>query len=310
MLTAGYILCSISVYHASIVLDLAFFASATQLSTLSVVKHHLLKFPILRAFKLVILCTLATLLLSMAILQGNKNWYDDPRQPAYCLFVNSAHDFGGEPAEWMITLIVLLGLGVISAVLCILPSTRRWMGTVNPLHVLRPRNVRPAVVFAIRAPLEGVRAGHTILGYLLLPFILLMELLLVFLLPPLIILWVALWIYYKTIDSYIGNTLLGTAWFGYALWNLIADRVEGRKYMGDADISEEDEWGFGQILPVVLLLVPILSAWQAWYPLYHEAREEDEKIARVRRREEEGTEKVGAGAEVEVSQEVDRSRSV
>jgi hypothetical protein len=51
-------------------------------------------------------------------------------------------------------------------------------------------------------------------------------------------------------------------WYGIGCWSLISDVMEGRVALDD---NSEAQWGFGQTVPVMLLLLPFLSAWEAYH---------------------------------------------
>jgi hypothetical protein len=98
ILIAGFVKCSISIYHSSIVSDLAWFASGTHLSSLQILKGYLIRYPATRILRVFLLLAMGGLLFSLVVYQGNRYWYDWPPQPAQCLFVDTVGNVGGCPA--------------------------------------------------------------------------------------------------------------------------------------------------------------------------------------------------------------------
>ena len=57
-------------------------------------------------------------------------------------------------------------------------------------------------------------------------------------------------------------------WLGFALAWGTSHLFTARRYFGEpaADVdNEENTWGFGQWVPIVLLFLPILSVWESCY---------------------------------------------
>ena len=64
----------------------------------------------------------------------------------------------------------------------------------------------------------------------------------------------------KFLDSMEFDLLLSGAWFGVGVWALKDDRRWGKEYFNNCSDASEDAWSFGQILPIILLLVPMMTA--------------------------------------------------
>jgi hypothetical protein len=82
ILIAGYAKCSISIYHSNIVSDLAWFASGTHLSSLQILRGYLVRHPVTRTLRVILLLIMAGLLFPLVIYQGNRCWCDWLPQPA------------------------------------------------------------------------------------------------------------------------------------------------------------------------------------------------------------------------------------
>jgi hypothetical protein len=52
-------------------------------------------------------------------------------------------------------------------------------------------------------------------------------------------------------------------WYGVGCWSLYTDVWQGGRPMLSDD--SETEWGFGQLLPVMLLLLPALTTWEVFH---------------------------------------------
>jgi hypothetical protein len=122
ILIAGYVKCSISIYHSNIVLDLAWFASGTHLSSLQILRGYLVRHPLTRTLRVILLLVMAGLLFSLVIYQGNRYWYDWPPQPAQCLFVDTVGNVSGSPAFWMGFNIFFLFFGYGASILSLFPE--------------------------------------------------------------------------------------------------------------------------------------------------------------------------------------------
>jgi len=63
---------------------------------------------------------------------------------------------------------------------------------------------------------------------------------------------------------------LQLGWFGYGIWALIIDLKWGSWFFGGASggcpvvPNAEEDWGFGQILPMCLLFLPVFAALQSY----------------------------------------------
>jgi len=63
---------------------------------------------------------------------------------------------------------------------------------------------------------------------------------------------------------------LQLGWFGYGVWALIVDLKWGSWFFGGANggcpvvPNAEEDWGFGQILPLCLLFLPVFAALQSY----------------------------------------------
>jgi len=63
--------------------------------------------------------------------------------------------------------------------------------------------------------------------------------------------------------------VIQTFWFAYGNWGVWSDRAYARTYME----GDEDKWGFGQLVPLLLIGLPVLSIMDNFYGQYHKLLE-------------------------------------
>lgn len=126
----------ITVYHFSIVVNLAWMASATQLVGFMVmilwvqkvgqgskIPHPYLPMRIMRS---VLITTEFALLARVSYIQGNRDWDDSYGCPVRCLSEN-VRDIGGPPSRWMIANFVLLAWTLIDSIALLFKRTREQL---------------------------------------------------------------------------------------------------------------------------------------------------------------------------------------
>lgn len=87
MLVAGFAShCSITVYHFSIVFDLAWFSSNTHLASFGVLQVYLAERPSLRTWRVFLMLIILTGIIIATVLQGHWRWSTSANSPAHCLF--------------------------------------------------------------------------------------------------------------------------------------------------------------------------------------------------------------------------------
>ena len=72
---------------------------------------------------------------------------------------------------------------------------------------------------------------------------------------------------YGMIDSTFVSVIFDLLWFTFGLWTVVQDRYYGRLYMDDSEVTVENSWGFGQLVPMFLVLLPIIAVWDTWYSM-------------------------------------------
>lgn len=74
--------------------------------------------------------------------------------------------------------------------------------------------------------------------------------------------WVAIWVVLWITGGKMPSILFDILWFGFSLWDVFETRASGEYEMTRKAISKEKEWGFGQVLSMVLLVLPLVAALQ------------------------------------------------
>ena len=264
VLIAGYVKCNISVYHSSIVSDLAWFASGTHLSSLQILKRYLVEHPATRILRVLLLLAMGGLLFSLTVYQGNQLWYDSTTEPAQCLFVDTVGNVGGAPAYWMSANISLILLGYGSTILFLFPEyVKSSHGVVLYKKAMRKASggVQMIMSFLKGFPSTVLSTQDTLeIAAILIKLV--AALLIIF---PLAALCAILYFFSLMIDSYFVGALFDIFWFFFGLYYLLQDRANGVQYMKEEDQSVENQWGFGQFVPMFLIFLPMMTAWEIWY---------------------------------------------
>ena len=260
ILTAGYVKCSISVYHSNIVADLAWFASGTHLSSLSILKHYLCEHPATKWLRVFLLLVALGLLLSVALYQGKADWYDSDIIPAQCLFAEGLGNIGGYPAFWMGLNIIFVVLGYGGSIADLFPehihaSSAIIRGYIRIME--KTRDVIKTCLRNIHSQLgKSIVMAGAVIGLSALA------------LAVLSITWTIMYLFYLLMDSYLVIFIFEIFWFVYGLINLNSDMKYGQSWMSLDDMVVERQWGFGQFVPMFLLLLPMMNAWETWYGRY------------------------------------------
>lgn len=67
---------------------------------------------------------------------------------------------------------------------------------------------------------------------------------------------------YYLYSSYVIDIFGNGAWFGLNVWGLIGDRAFGETMMAPG--QNENLWGFGQVLPLLMVALPLLNALEIY----------------------------------------------
>lgn len=225
--------CSISVYHFSIVTDLAWFSSNTHLVTLDVLRVYLAGEPTLRLWRICLMLGTVVLLIVGVIFEGHRAWYDSWYSDAQCLFDDLRGNVGGLPAKWMAINIVLIVYNYTTSIFGLLQKS--WEGDIvdRTLEVWYNNLQKQKIALAKKKDL-GLTASYAAqLGAYSISFCFLF--------------------FCTALSTILGSLtvslLINVGWFAVGLWSIVEDRS-----VSPSDIDgDENRWAFGQIVPVLLL---------------------------------------------------------
>ncbi|KIM19575.1 hypothetical protein M408DRAFT_334344 [Serendipita vermifera MAFF 305830] len=245
ILTTGFIKVvesRISVYHFTVVTDLAWMSANTQLIALvalrrqlreeenwyripsvTIYDHQRLRLQrrmakFLKDWRVGCMLALAVLLYLACLVQGHQYWGDSFQCPIECVIKDLPNKIGGEPARWMVANAILM------------PIT--YATTMVP--IFQKSSMLPEI-FRTRLA-RNIRKDSTLFR-------------------------VFGWIYFIFCSMPVEMTAQ-TVWFCIGTWWTFKDVRLGQSLMSE---NKELDWGFGQIVPILLLMLPIMGAVQAWY---------------------------------------------
>lgn len=251
MLAAGFWThCSISVYHFSLVNDLAWFSATVHFITLGTLQDYLLARPTLRDWRVALIISMALLLAASTVMEGHYQWYDSRPYNAQCLFDDFLGNIGGSPRYWMFINILQI---CIYYPLAIIPLYERptallslWLGT-------KPRAAQGKTLESLKEkisltnPSISFQCSMKRFGYTLLAIAI----------GTISSIYFALM---ALISSRICMLALGMAWFALSLWTINGDRDVPSSEMN----GNENSMSFGQIVPILLLSSIVLVFMEAY----------------------------------------------
>lgn len=248
MLIAAFCLhCTISVYHLTMISDLAWFASNVHLTTLTVLRYYLRDHPSMRNWRALLMVIVAIYLVVLTVWQGHWAWYDSEPFRAQCLW-NDMRGRGlqatiyGVPRYWMNVQLGLLGYSYVGTIAQLyqqelaIAHLIQWVYTM-PLERLQRFQYRMkhlserydghrSIVHKLRKCLYRLVAASLTIIHIL----------------------------YRTLIALPLSVCVGCAidifWFIYGLAWIVQDRSIPDQ--GTLD-GNENQMGFGQIVPILLL---------------------------------------------------------
>ena len=243
-------------YHFAMIMDLAWMSSNAHLLSLELLREHFAKHHQTPYWRVTLMGCNFVMLFVANFYSGVATWYDDFAYPAQCN-IDAVNDdpsvIGGESARYTYATMVLLVHGYIRAVVVLFPSLLQPLAAYYRDSILQrldryfDRGIRchskmsqshQSLVVDIKRMLLGLILGLYELSY-------------------------------TTIDRgfYIVRSsawsvlVIDTFWFAYGNWIIWVDRAYARENME----GDEDKWGFGQLLPLLLIGLPLLSITDSYY---------------------------------------------
>ena len=228
--------CSISVYNFTLVYDLAWFSSNVHVTTLWTLRDYLLKRPVLRNWRVMLMVCFATFMIVATILQGHQDWYASGSYDAQCLFNDTVGNVSGAPAYWMSVQLVLLA---VFYSLDIVQLFQPWVDLQREWFYDRPIAILDlALKFSQDhgpyqesklAQIERIYYGFMTVCIIIVKF--------------------SYQLVAALLVSQCAYFIVDVFWFAYGLWGLLQDRDVSPTLMdGDLNVMT-----VGQIMPILLL---------------------------------------------------------
>jgi len=250
---------------------------------------------ITKLLRVLLMLVLAALLLWLSWLSGDERFDDMYQCPAVCL-VNSVDEKAGEPRKWLIVnfFYVLYNYPVAVAVLS---TTVRdlWMDVASSrIHAGKPLQWKKVwdKLKETGARIPGGKTSETARSG---------------------VWWRryskiakatgmaarrALWLIWVFLASETWDVIEVGAWFVLGVIWIFEHRQGGHEIMaaaGGAEARVEDSMGFGQLLPIFLLILPLIQFWESYAK--HSAESEVRKRTRAARGRDRGRAGGGDGGE-------------
>ncbi|KAH9868865.1 hypothetical protein J1614_007940 [Plenodomus biglobosus] len=266
LLIAAYsqVRCGISAYHWQIMVFEAWFASFSFVSAMTFLDGYLQANRNMRIIRVVSICILGTLLIVALLPTGSKTWLNQyphdgegfyPSLSTACFFKELTMERFRHRSPKLWSMAFSIAVVVVSYVHCIFRLFEPTAGT--PRKYIRQwpgTKVKHALYF-----LERKSASQSLAAYLWHVLYLIMY---------------SMFIPARAFYDIAESMLLEIIWLTFAMaWGTIkiwttrysaTFNYDGRNLTENHEVLEENVWSFGQTLPLVLLLLPILSMAQAY----------------------------------------------
>ncbi|KAL5324267.1 hypothetical protein ACEPPN_008812 [Leptodophora sp. 'Broadleaf-Isolate-01'] len=187
---------------------------------------------------------MAVLLIYTNLFVAYEDWFDNYNCPVNCV---PSKPIGGEPKKWLIVNLVFILSSYPIAIIGLFAFTRgKWMTRRESIEDWDDKNKNLFKGLIIHKPYRFTRR-------------------------VLLCLW-------HFAASEIFEVLFQIAWFGLGIRWVVEDRKRGHDIMSDGEKDIEDTLGFGQLVPILLLALPVMSFLEAcyysWSGLDQEAEQE------------------------------------
>jgi hypothetical protein len=236
---------SITVYHFNIIMDMAWLSSNVNLICLCVMRSFLdsthlsnaisysrSHSPVPRFLRIVAMLVLAALLLHCSSISGYELWDDHVNCPALCITRGKR---GGYPHRQMIVTFIFVIQSYTFQIARVTPAIRRFFS-----KALKPR------FQSLDQKMTG-RLENSTFRLLLYAGVR----------RAAVVLW-----YFFTSDFEFMLEML--AWFVLGLYWTFTDRKEGHNHMEHDEIWKENHIGFGQLVPLLLIVLATLAGMEAY----------------------------------------------
>ena len=246
----------ITVYHMTIVSDMAWFSSGTQLATLMVLSQWLLKtnqgrrkymyLPAITVFRIMCMIVICILLMVIIWMQGYRYWYDGFTMPAHCIPRNPS-SWGGTNEVWAIISLILLAYGYIASIGTLVSFARMTQNPLPPMIRKWDSHIRQRLQSSGFESCTYLRMRKLVLG---------------------------LW---YMVQSEVFSLVFNLLWIILGIVWTTTDRQLGEDAMTEKETDVESEIGFGQLVAIILLMLPFM----AWFEGYHSTFEAYQQLPAV-----------------------------
>ncbi|KAF2113284.1 hypothetical protein BDV96DRAFT_601462 [Lophiotrema nucula] len=283
ILVSGYsqLNCGLTAYHWQIMVYVAWFSSFTFLSAMTFLEGYFQENHTMRIIRVCFMFVLASLLIVALLPTGSHNWLNllsegefYPSLPAACYFRQlplDSYSHGGPKIWSMVVSILVVAISYIhSGIRLFDPTaefTRKHFRAWPALHIKRALNF-----FEQGSRQGGIRAA---------------------LWKVLFLVAFAMFTCSRAFLDLAESMLLEIVWLGFAIaWGTIklygtrataSYDVDGFNVGANPEVLQEDSWSFGQTLPLILLVLPLLSMAQAYLDNDAKAQDAAHKAAMAER---------------------------
>ena len=176
---------------------------------------------------------MCVLLMVATILETNQLWYDELAVPVRCTFLNTGGNMKGSIVGFTVLTFILLVYGYSTTVLPLFSPINNSLEDMDEkieawMEAQRKQSKNKSAIFR-------------------------------FIYLVIIVLYKCLYEYFQYI-----NFLFDLTFYGLGVWFLFADIAVGQLYM-DSSGAAAQSWGFGQLMPMFLLSLPVLTILEIFW---------------------------------------------
>jgi hypothetical protein len=271
ILIIGYIKhCTITQYHFDIIALLGWISFTSHQSTLMILQEYLAPRPSMRHWRAIWISGLFGMIGVALIVTFNNNFLHTYGMSTQCVCNNMRGNYSKQWLVWLALYLFLLVWGYLAVMAMLFPDQIWWITTVSsmfqyvfkiPTRIRNKSRIRFVQEQALLADLSrhwtksapSIRTtyhlGATAISWstwLIITSLTFLIFLLFFSISEII-----------TIDLFrIYASLLWAAASLFSLkWSAVENGMDG----------SENDWGFGQLLPLLLLILPVFAAWEIIY---------------------------------------------
>ncbi|KAL4804302.1 hypothetical protein BDV18DRAFT_29639 [Aspergillus unguis] len=251
ILVSGFsqIPCGLSLYHWQIITTLTWFSTTTHFATLPFVQQYLRRNKVLLYFRVVLMFTLAIMLAVALIPKADNYPFDSLARPAKCVMdkPDLGFNINGEGVQILLSELILLG-ALLVRLLRMFPTSRGI--SAQALQQVRVKGQKLIIWSCERLERCSRSVG------------LLTAMPLVFALASIISV--------QAFVDFLRSGAFELFWLFFSLiWGTIRLFAVRMSLPDDNKVLEEDAWGFGQFVPVLLLFIPVLLVAEGWSGTNH-----------------------------------------